>query len=78
MKLNVTTNRVTSIQNKAGNVMSVFKKALKDIDKIQTEINIARAKRMETIAKKQSEIADLEVVEAQNAKFAQKLEDFLK
>ena len=35
------------------------------------------AKRMETIAKKQEEIAELEAVEQKNARFAEKLQDFL-
>ena len=75
--MNLTTNTVKSIQDKSTNIFNVFQKTLKQIDRVQTEINMARAKRMETIAKKQEEIAELEAVEQKNARFAEKLQDFL-
>lgn len=75
--MNLTTNRVKSIQGKSANIFNVFQKTLKQINKVQTEINMARAKRMELISKKQAEIAELEAVEQKNAKFAEKLQDFL-
>lgn len=75
--MNLTTNTVKSIQDKSTNIFNVFQKTLKQIDRVQTEINMERAKRMETIAKKQEEIAELEAVEQKNARFAEKLQDFL-
>ena len=75
--MNLTTNKVKSIQGKSKNIFKVFQKTLKDIDKVQTEINMARAKRLEDITKKQLEIKELELVESRNARFAEKLNEFI-
>lgn len=72
----ITTNTVRQLQGKSNNVFNVFTKTLAEIEKVNQKVRFAKAKRIEKLDKVQGELNELEAIETQNQKFAQKLEDF--
>lgn len=66
-----------SFADKLGEVKSIFRKALDESKKLASEMETKISEKNQTIANLQNEIKEIEIVQEDNSKFAQKLEEML-
>lgn len=66
-----------SFADKLSEVKSIFRKALDESKKLASEMENKISEKNQTIENLQNEIKEIEVVQLDNSKFAQKLEEML-
>ena len=68
---------IKSFADKLSEVKSIFRKALDESKKLASEMETKISEKNQTIADLQNEIKEIEIVQEDNSKFAQKLEEML-
>ena len=66
-----------SFADKLDEVKSIFRKAFDESKKLASEMETRISEKNQTIANLQNEIKEIEIVQEDNSKFAQKLEEML-
>lgn len=66
-----------SFADKLDEVKSIFRKALDESKKLASEMETKISEKNQTIVNLQNEIKEIEIVQEDNSKFAQKLEEML-